>query len=110
MRLLVLLSLAGCATEPYFGDTVADALCVRLQACDDEAFARDWTSLPQCRASVRGSMAFYDAEAEGRRCVFDGEVARDCLDAVRRAPCEDLDAAEALAACGAAWGCPRLDD
>lgn len=97
---------AGCATEPYFPETVADVLCTRLEACDEDAFALDWTSQPQCRASVRGSMAFYDAEAEGRRCDFDPAIARACLDDVRRSACDEIVAADVLAACGAAWGCP----
>lgn len=109
LRSLVLL-LAGCATEPYFGDSVAEALCGRLAACDARAFATDWTSAPACRSSVRSSMAFFDAEAEGRRCAFDPAIAQACLDGIRRSTCEDLDAAEVLGACGASWGCPELEE
>jgi hypothetical protein len=108
VRLLVLL--AGCATEPYFGESVAEALCGRLAACDEAAFALDWTSPPACRTSVRSSMAFYDAEAAGRRCPFDPTIAAACLDRVRGSTCDDLDAAELLAACGSAWGCPVLPE
>lgn len=103
--LLLTVAVAGCATEPFFPQTVGDVLCARLDACDPDGLEADYGTLRACRDTVALSMDWFASEAAGLRCVYDGEVARACLDAVRALDCAELDVGAQLQACGAAYGC-----
>lgn len=97
--------LAACAGPDFYPDSVGEALCHRLDACDPEALAAAYGAPAQCRVSVALSMDWYAAEAEGLRCPYDAPAARACLQRLRTVGCADLDVAAELAACGEAYGC-----
>ncbi len=104
-RLLLLLLGSACAGETYFPESVAESLCGRLATCDASALAADYGAASDCRDVVYASMKWFEAEAIGLSCAYDIQAARACLRTLRADTCAPLDVADALAMCGAAYGC-----
>jgi hypothetical protein len=102
---LLILLVAGCFGPDRFADRFAERTCTKLRACDGEAFFVVWTDEDDCLEDVAARVE-RTSDCMRERCDYDQGGAHDCVTAVNRATCEEIESGEAYAACEAVWvGC-----